>query len=118
LAVLGVSFDAVYTSPRVRALDTARLASVALAMEPIVHDRLHAGFGRCGAEELLATVPDDGRLVLVGHEPDLSQLVYDFTGGRVAMKKGGIAAVRTMPGGGELVALLRPREIELLVGHA
>ena len=51
---------------------------------------------------------------MVGHEPDFSQVVHDFTGGRVDFKKGGIAAVRVERGGGELLVMLRPRELESL----
>jgi len=36
--------------------------------------------------------------------------VHDFTGSRVDFKKGGVAAFRTS---GELLALLRPRDLEL-----
>ena len=50
--------------------------------------------------------------MLVGHEPDLSRLVAALTGARIEMKKGGLAAI----GGGALLALLRPREIELVAG--
>ena len=41
-------------------------------------------------------------------------VVHDLTGGRVDFKKGGVAAVRLEPGGGELIALLRPHELESL----
>ena len=53
-------------------------------------------------------------MLVVGHEPDFSQVVYDLTGARVDFKKGGIAAVRVQRGGGELLVLLRPRELESL----
>ena len=59
--------------------------------------------------------PDpDQRVLVVGHEPDFSQVVYDLTGARVDFKKGGIAAVRMDGTRGELIALLRPRELERL----
>lgn len=111
---LGVEFDAVYASPRLRALDTARLAAAELGLRHHVHQPLHGGFGRADAEELLAACSPDARLLLVGHEPDFSQLVYDFTGGRVDFKKGGVAALRA--GDAELLVLLRPREIKALAG--
>ena len=38
--------------------------------------------------------------------------MYDLTGARVDFKKGGVAAVRVGGGPGELLALLRPRELE------
>ena len=53
-------------------------------------------------------------MLVVGHEPSFSQVVYDFTGGRVDFKKGGVAAVRVERTTGELLLLLRPRELEAL----
>ncbi len=114
LAGLGIDFEAVFTSPRLRALDTASLACGELGIDLTVHDPLGGGFEHSAAVGLLEELTADGRLLVVGHEPDLSQLVHDFTGGRVALKKGGIAAVR--PATGELLVLLRPREIEVVAG--
>ena len=56
----------------------------------------------------------DGRVLVVGHEPDFSQVVYDLTGARIDMKKGGIAGVRLDGARGELIVLLRPRELEAM----
>jgi phosphohistidine phosphatase len=111
-ARLGVRFEHVFTSPRVRALDTARLVCAELDLEPLVHEPLGGGFDEDDAAELLAATADGGALLLVGHEPDLSGLVAAFTSASIEMKKGGIAAIRD----GELVGLLRPREIELVAG--
>jgi phosphohistidine phosphatase len=115
LARLGIQFEAVYASPRVRARDTARLATGELGLDVIVHDPLGGAFQRSEAAELVDGLSGDGRLLLVGHEPDLSRLAYDFTGGRIELKKGGIAAMRVTPG--ELVVVLRPREIELIAAE-
>jgi phosphohistidine phosphatase len=115
LARLEVEFEAVYASPRVRALDTALLACAELGVDVIVHEPLGGGFERSEAVDLLDGLSVDGRLLLVGHEPDFSQLVDDFTGGRIDFKKGAIAAIR--PATGELVVFLRPREIELLAAE-
>ena len=111
-ARLGVRFEHVFTSPRVRALDTARLVCAELDLEPLVHEPLGGGFDEHDAAELLAATADGGALLLVGHEPDLSGLVAALTPASIEMKKGGIAAIRD----GELVGLLRPREIELVAG--
>ena len=54
LARLGVRFEAVYASPRVRALDTARLACAELGCTPLEHDALGGGFDARDAAELLA----------------------------------------------------------------
>ena len=111
-ARLGVRFEHVFTSPRVRALDTARLVCAELDLEPVVHQPLGGGFDERDAAELLAATADGGSLLLVGHEPDLSGLVAALTAAPIEMKKGGIAAIRD----GELIGLLRPREIELVAG--
>jgi phosphohistidine phosphatase len=114
LARLGVEFDACYTSPKVRARDTATLACRSLNIEPEEEGSLADGFGREDALELLLRHGEDARVLVVGHEPSFSQVVYDFTGGRIDFKKGGVAAVRTERASGELLALLRPKELESL----
>jgi phosphohistidine phosphatase len=114
LARLGLEFDACYTSPKVRARDTARLACQAPNIEPIEEETLSNGFDREDALELLMRHGADARVLAVGHEPSFSQVVHDLTGGRIDFKKGGVAAVRTERASGELLALLRPRELESL----
>lgn len=116
LARLGVEFAVVLTSPRVRALDTARLACESLGVEPVLHEPLSGGFDRDEALAVMAGQDPDARVLVVGHEPDFSQVVRDSTGGAVDLKKGGVAAVRLDASRGELVVLLRPRELETLSG--
>jgi len=114
LARLGVEFAACYTSPKIRALDTAKLACQALNVTPEERDVLSNGFDADDARELLLEHADDARVLVVGHDPSFSQVVHDLTGGSVDFKKGGVAAVRVLPGGAELLVLLRPRELESL----
>jgi phosphohistidine phosphatase len=115
LQALDVAFQYVFTSPKVRALDTAKLACPALGCEPLVHAPLREGFDVREATALLLAAGEDKRVLLVGHEPDFSQVVHDLTGARIDLKKGGLAGVRMEnPGRGELVALLRPRELDRL----
>jgi phosphohistidine phosphatase len=109
LAAMEIVFQAVYTSPKVRARETARLACEALAAEPLQHAPLREGFSADDALELLHA---DERILVVGHEPDFSQVVHDLTGARIDLKKGGVAGVRMDGGRGELIALLRPRELD------
>src|SRR5262249_39586859 len=54
LAAQGVDFAAVYTSPRVRARETARLACESLGREPEVVEALSGGFEHDDAVGLLA----------------------------------------------------------------
>jgi phosphohistidine phosphatase len=114
LARLGVEFGTCYTSPKRRARDTARLACKELNVEPEEVETLADGFDRDAALELLLRHDADARVLLVGHDPSFTQVVHDFTGGRVDLKKGGVAAIAVERGGGELLVLLRPRELESL----
>ena len=114
LARLGVEFAAIYTSPKVRALDTARLAAESLNVDPEIEDVLGDGFEVDDALELLARHDGDARVLVVGHNPSFAQVVHDLTGGRVDFKKGAVAAVRLRGRRGELIVLLRPRELESL----
>ena len=115
LAALGPTFAHVFASPKVRGRDTARLAAPPLGVEPVEHAPLASGFARSDAVELLHAIASDERILVVGHEPDFSQVVHDLTGARVDFKKGGVAGIR-MEGtrGGELIVLLRPRELEAI----
>jgi phosphohistidine phosphatase len=114
LAAMEIEFDAVLTSPRVRARETALLAVAPLGAEPVDHEPLSGGFAREDALAVLSGYGAEAKILLVGHEPDFSQLVHDFTGGRVEMKKGGLAGMRIARGAGDLLVLLRPRDFELM----
>ena len=112
LAGFGLSFQLVLTSPLVRALDTARLACEALGGEPVVDEALGSGFDVDAALELAAAAGADKRVLFVGHNPDFEQVVGELTGATIDLKKGGVAAVRRHGRRGELIALLRPRELK------
>ena len=114
LVALELSFQLVVTSPRVRALDTARLACEALGGEPVVDEALSSEFDVRAALELAAAAGEDKRVLFVGHNPDFAQIVGDLTGASIELKKGGVAAVRRHGSRGELIALLRPRELHRL----
>jgi phosphohistidine phosphatase len=116
LAGLKVKIHLAFTSPKVRARDTALLACKALGVEPIEHAPLAGGFDLDDALELLGAGAPDQRVLVVGHEPDFSQVVHDLTGARIDLKKGGIAGVRLDGARGELIVLLRPRELERICG--
>ncbi len=105
---------ACYTSPRVRARDTARLACQSLNVEPEVVQALSAGFNTEDLDEMLLAQEPGAHILIVGHEPDLSQLVHDLTGAHVKLPKGGVAAIELEGREGRLVVLVRPRELEAI----
>ena len=77
-----------------RARDTARSPARSSASSRS-STGLAGGFDAAEALALASSDDEgDGRVLVVGHEPDFSQVVYDLTGARVDMKKGGIAGVR------------------------
>jgi phosphohistidine phosphatase len=102
LAALGAEIDVCLTSPRVRAIATARLACAALELEPEIAREL--GGGDFSAPALAA---GRGDVLLVGHEPDFSNKVAHLTGAHIKMRKGGLAIVD----GSTLQALLRPADL-------
>jgi phosphohistidine phosphatase len=107
LAALGVDLDACLASPKVRAADTARIASEPLGLEVEIDERL-----RGGPFDPLELTAGRGDVLLVGHEPDFSSAVAELTGARLKLKKGGLAVVEP----GTLHALLRPKDLKLLAG--
>ena len=97
-----------------RALATARLAAESLNVDPEIEDVLGDGFEVDDALELLGRHDGDAKVLVVGHNPSFAQVVHDLTGARVDFKKGAVAAVRLRGRQGEMIVLLRPRELESL----
>lgn len=115
LARLELPVHLAFTSPKVRARDTALAACEALGIEPIEHEPLAEGFDRDDALELVLAGDTDQRVLVVGHNPDFEQVLYDLTGARVELRKGAIAGMRVKGStSAELIALLQPREIAAL----
>jgi len=112
LARLELVPDVLLASPKVRAWRTAELAAETLGVAPARHDAL-VGLDR---DEALLAAGLGERVLLVGHEPDLSQVVHDLTGARCRMRKGGVAVIALEGSRGELQALLRPRDLLRIAG--
>jgi phosphohistidine phosphatase SixA len=106
---MGVSIDVCLTSPKLRAQETARLATERIGVEVRVEPRL-AGepFDACDLTVGL------GNVLLVGHDPSFSLTLHDLTGAQARMRKGGLAAIEK----GELLVLMRPSELEAIATGA
>jgi phosphohistidine phosphatase len=106
---LGVSPQACLSSPKLRALQTAQLACEPLGLQVKVEPAL-AG-EPFEAAELSAGLRS---VLLVGHDPSFSMAVHELTGARARMRKGGLAGIDD----GELVVLMRPRELFAIAAAA
>lgn len=109
--------DALYSSPLVRARETAEIASDVLKVKVQIEDVLACGSSLRGLQKAFpetSKLPE--RLMLVGHEPDCGSLVGDLVGDpkdNYAFKKAGIAHLEGdfKPGGMKLKWLLSPKDV-------
>jgi phosphohistidine phosphatase len=108
---LGMARIPILTSPFVRATGTARLAAAELESEVKVDPALEPGFGPGELRRLVRGRNDDA-LLLVGHDPDFSELVGALSGARVRLPKCGAASIDLEAG--ELRWLLRPKHLRLV----
>ena len=92
LSKIGLELDLIVTSPLPRASQTAEIAAEHLRAK-CREDRLLApGFGRGELERLLNKYPEE-RLMIVGHEPDFSEMIAELTGASLKLSKAGVALV-------------------------
>jgi phosphohistidine phosphatase len=94
---LEVEVDEIFTSPLIRARQTADLLSGGLEGKPPVKvlDALAPGHTSAAVMTQLAKIAKRRRVALVGHEPDLGELAAHLIGaGRaLAFKKGGVCRI-------------------------
>jgi phosphohistidine phosphatase len=115
---LGVRPARLYSSPRLRARQTADILGKAFEITVTVREELNFGFSPQQVEMLLDGLKNGDEVMFVGHEPDLSATVSQLAGGgEVVMKKGGLARVDVsgeMPLQGVLVWVLPPKLLDML----
>jgi phosphohistidine phosphatase len=97
LARSAPTLDAIISSPYLRASETADIVAQHLDLQDkvVVDERLEPGFDVGRLRKLLKKSSEPQALVLVGHEPDFTTAVGALTGGRVVLKKGGMAYVQS-----------------------
>lgn len=119
LDALGVRPGVLYSSPLVRARETAGILGEHLRLAVKVTPELAPGFNADALERLVQGLGEADEVMLVGHEPDFSGTITALTGlGRVVVKKGGLARVdiaAASPLRGSLVWLLTPKIMDLKV---
>lgn len=112
LQALGLGVDAVIASPKVRAAETARIVGEAIGSPVEIDERLAGGFGVAELRALLDERGSTARIVLVGHDPDFSDLVESLVGAAIPLRKGALARIELSDdlaaGGGTLRWLIPP----------
>lgn len=111
IARLDLSLDAILSSPLVRAKQTAEIVASALKMRVMEDARLGPEFDARLLAEMLREHAGAKSLMIVGHEPNFSETISDVVGGgRIDLKKGGLAYV-DLDGdrSGQLVWLIPPK---------
>jgi len=96
LAALDLGLDVILTSPLVRAVQTAQILAEAIGARNgfRADQRLAPGFTARHLGEIVSEHRSAKAVLIVGHEPSLSEVVGQVTGGsRVTLKKGGIARI-------------------------
>ena len=94
LAGIGFRPDAILSSPKLRASQTAEIVAGPLGIAVTLDERLEGGVDDSVVEAILHDRGDPRRAVLVGHDPDFSSLVQSLCVARnVEMKKGALARI-------------------------
>lgn len=96
LAQLGLKPDLILHSPFVRAQQTAEIIAEALGVLDRVQacDRLRPGFNPSEMKKLLREYASREELMLVGHAPDMAEVIKGLTSGEVKLKEGAVALVK------------------------
>jgi phosphohistidine phosphatase len=112
LAAAGVVPDAVLSSPLARARQTAEIVAELLGARVRLEPRLGEPLDLETLEDVLRDAGDPAKALLVGHDPDFSDLVSELVGTPIDVRKGTLVRVDAErplePGAGDLRWLVPP----------
>ena len=117
LSSIGVEVDEIFTSPLVRAAQTAEILAAGLSGKPAIKrlDSLAPGHSPAAVVTELAKHAKRRRVALVGHEPDIGELTCHLLGAKraVPFRKGAVCRIDiqgfTGARAGSLVWFIPPR---------
>lgn len=107
----------IFTSPRVRAFQTAEIVANQLKLKVDVREEVNFGFNLQAVGDLIVDLNPTDEVMFVGHEPSMSMVVHGLTGASVTMKKGGLARVDLFDYAflqGSLIWLIAPKVFDAL----
>ncbi len=90
---MGIAPEHIYSSPRVRAQQTAQHIATAVGKTVDVHPALDFDFGPEAVADFVAAHGNID-LMFVGHEPTMSGTLATLTGAEVVMQPGSVGCVR------------------------
>lgn len=124
LKSLGIKPDRVFTSPLLRAKQTSEIVAKSLKYKGAIEEiaSLKPEGNRLEFYSILSKLKQDSVVLVVGHEPYLSEMISEAisqSGCRINLKKAGMARIRvisTLPKiRGELRWLLTPKHLKKIV---
>jgi phosphohistidine phosphatase len=108
--------DAIWSSPLMRALETAQLAGKVLQVDVQTTGALTCGADLKSLLRAFRGLDLPGKIMLVGHQPDCGLMIGDFIGdpsSDYALKKSGVACLegKLKAGGMALKWILSPKDV-------
>jgi phosphohistidine phosphatase len=92
LRELDIPLDDILSSPLPRARQTADAVADRFKLHVREHDTLGSGFSVSGLKDVLQKYPVEN-LMVVGHEPNFTEVISELTGADSKLSKGGLALV-------------------------
>ena len=112
LRAAGFAPDALLTSPLARARETGEIVADLLGVRARSEPRLAEALDLATLDRILDDAGSPRRPMIVGHDPDFSELVTELVGAPILMRKGALARIDVerplAPGSGELRWRLPP----------
>lgn len=120
MARLGIRPEAILTSPVARCVQTAEIVAAGAGVAVRRHDVLRPGARAQALLDVLAEYPDVACVLACGHQPDMSVITQELTGGLADYRRGTLGLIDLSgprPGRGVLVGLY-PAKVLRRVGGA
>jgi phosphohistidine phosphatase len=109
----------IFASPRLRAQETAGIVAQYLQCAVETRNELNFDFNIEQLRALLAGKEDEAHILLVGHNPSMSEVVQAVCGASVNLKTGSIVRIDLYPPavrGATLKWMLSPRLLDAIAG--
>ncbi len=108
MRALNIQINTIATSPFYRARQTADIIAHSYQLPPVVDERLAPGLDINVINHIVQQIPTHN-IIIVGHEPDLSWLVWSLAGQRITMPRAGLVRLDRTAQGWNFVYELTPQ---------